>query len=191
MVRQSREQIDAEIVDRACALFARHGYQHTSLQQVANEVGYSKAGLLHRFSSKEAIYRAALTAAQEKTDALLARISGYAEGAERDLALVEAILETTWEWPGVAAFLFSASHDPDVAGRELTEAGVAMAGAFGLDAEHFSEDRLIRMISASTGLHLAALQAARLERRREWRPLIVATAMDALGHGGEARPEGG
>ena len=91
MPRQSREQADAEIVDRASALFARHGFAHTSLQQVADEVGYSKAGLLYRFPSKDAIYRAAVCSAQERTASLVERTAGLPAGVDRDRALVEAL----------------------------------------------------------------------------------------------------
>lgn len=188
MVRQTREQIDAQIVDHACALFARHGYQHTSLQQVADEVGYSKAGLLHRFAGKEAIYRAAVTAAQEKTEALVAEACAIPAGVERDRALLDGILRTTWEWPGIAAFLFSATGNSSAAAPELMHAGMALADAFGLGPEGFTEARLVRMLSATAGLHTSALEAARQERTREWRPHIIATAMDALGHRGGSHP---
>lgn len=54
--RPSTEEIDTAILDAAAEIFARHGYAGTSVQQVADVVGYSKTGLLRRFPSKQALY---------------------------------------------------------------------------------------------------------------------------------------
>lgn len=54
--RPSTEEIDTAILDAAAELFARHGFAGTSVQQVADVVGYSKTGLLRRFPSKQALY---------------------------------------------------------------------------------------------------------------------------------------
>lgn len=62
VARPTPAEIDADIVETAAALFATHGFDHTSLQQVADAVGYSKTGLLHRFPSKDALLRAAAAA---------------------------------------------------------------------------------------------------------------------------------
>jgi hypothetical protein len=42
-VRQTSEQIDRAILDTAAHMFASHGYAGTSVQQVADAVGYSTA----------------------------------------------------------------------------------------------------------------------------------------------------
>ncbi|WP_199725699.1 helix-turn-helix domain-containing protein [Nocardiopsis sp. Huas11] len=60
MVEPTSEQIDAQIVDRAAGLFARHGFENTSVQQIADATGYSKAGVLRRFVTKDASSDAAI-----------------------------------------------------------------------------------------------------------------------------------
>jgi len=45
-----------EIRDAALAVIARNGYQRTSVRDIAEAVGLSQAGLLHYFSSKEALF---------------------------------------------------------------------------------------------------------------------------------------
>ncbi|MGW2092203.1 TetR/AcrR family transcriptional regulator [Promicromonospora sukumoe] len=183
MPRPTKEQIDAEIVDAAAVLFARYGYEHASLQQIANEVGYSKAGVLNRFSSKEALFRSALRTTQETMTALADAASALPEGPERDRALFERLLEATWERPGAAALMQSLiSGDPADLPPEVTEAGAALARAFGISAEHSPEERLARLVVAANGVQAAAMASARRGVQDQWRPHIVAAAMGALGH---------
>lgn len=48
-----------------------HGYARTSVQQLADAVGYSKAGLLHRFGSKQALQAGAVAAAADAVGAVV------------------------------------------------------------------------------------------------------------------------
>ena len=45
-----------EILDAALGVIARNGYQRTSVRDIAEAVGLSQAGLLHYFSSKDALF---------------------------------------------------------------------------------------------------------------------------------------
>lgn len=54
-VRLTPEQRRAQILEAATALVARHGFYGVSLQDVANEVGITQAGLLHHVGSKEGL----------------------------------------------------------------------------------------------------------------------------------------
>ena len=45
-----------EILDVALDVFARHGYDRTSVRQIARLCGLSQAGVLHYFSSKEELF---------------------------------------------------------------------------------------------------------------------------------------
>ena len=51
----------AAILDAAVASFGRLGYYGTSIQRIANEVGLTKAGVLHHVGSKEGLLELALT----------------------------------------------------------------------------------------------------------------------------------
>ena len=42
-----------EILDAALAVVATHGYRNSSLQEIADAVGLTKAGVLHYFTSRE------------------------------------------------------------------------------------------------------------------------------------------
>ncbi|MCP3803495.1 TetR/AcrR family transcriptional regulator [Allokutzneria sp. A3M-2-11 16] len=60
MPRQTQEQLSAEIVAIAGRLFGSQGYGATSVQQIADAMGYSKAAVLYHFPSKDALLGAVL-----------------------------------------------------------------------------------------------------------------------------------
>ncbi|WP_431032207.1 TetR/AcrR family transcriptional regulator [Streptomyces sp. P6-2-1] len=83
MPRPSRAALDAEIVDAATALFATRGYPGTSVREIADRVGYSKTGLLHRYPSKEALLVAVLRGPLTEFAALRATWNALPAGPER------------------------------------------------------------------------------------------------------------
>ncbi|WP_246355541.1 TetR/AcrR family transcriptional regulator [Pseudomonas reactans] len=183
MPRLTKSEIDAEIIDRAAGLFAKHGFEHTSLQQIADAVNYSKAGLLHHYPSKKAIYEKALSTGVDQMRAVLAQVEGAPIGKERDLAVVEAMIQMALDWPGLSAFTNQLTQNEQNIEPALTEMGLIMYSALGIDTASISIDRMIRVTVAFTGLGVTAALSARLDLKREWRPYIVQTAMEALGHG--------
>ncbi|MCM3886044.1 TetR/AcrR family transcriptional regulator [Frankia sp. R82] len=59
-----------QLLDVALRLFGQRGFRGTSLQDIAKEVGCSKASLLYHFASKEAIFNELLTPSMTAFDAL-------------------------------------------------------------------------------------------------------------------------
>lgn len=186
MPRATRSEIDAEIVDRAAGLFARHGFDHTSLQQIADAVRYSKSGLLQHFPSKGSLYQAALAAAHDQAVVVLANAEAHPAGEARDRATIEATVDLTIAGPGVSALVnrIVGGERSDVAAiPELADAALKIVAAFGLDLTKTDDERVVRVISAAGGILTSALRAIDADRTREWRPFIVASAMGALGYG--------
>ncbi|WP_345762214.1 TetR/AcrR family transcriptional regulator [Diaminobutyricibacter sp. McL0608] len=81
-----------EIVDEAMKLFAASGFRGTSLQEIAQSVGISKATLLHHFGSKDNLLIAVLRRRDERaplgvpapTTAPLELVTGLADGARQN-----------------------------------------------------------------------------------------------------------
>src|SRR5690349_12862034 len=108
MPRPTKQQIDDEILETAATLFARHGFKETSIQRVADAVGYSKTGLLHRYPTKEALQQAVVDRAVAEMRAIAAEADGLPVGPERDRVVVTGVAQLAIQRPGAVALLLSA-----------------------------------------------------------------------------------
>ena len=184
MARPFRAQIDEGILDRAAALFARHGFEHTSLQAIADAVGLSKAGLLHHYRSKDALQDAVLALAGTLGERVLDQVSGLPLGPARDRSALEALVEVALAHPGVVALLLAPATQgsPDAGLVEAGGAGAAALEAFGVDLETADPERAVRVVGALGALAVLTLAAHQGSSIPAWRPLVLATCFDALGH---------
>jgi AcrR family transcriptional regulator len=180
--RPFRQQVDEGILDRAAALFARRGFAKTSVQDVAAAVGLSKAGLLHHFPSKDALHEAVLAQADTFGKQVLDEVRDLPAGAERDRRAVEVLVDVALAHPGLVALLLApvtrleGEDDPDTSVPEL------VLQVFGVDREATEPQRLVRVLGALAALAVLTLAAHAEDRTTAWRPHVVATCTDALGH---------
>lgn len=86
--RNTRQEVDRrrksdEILDAALVLFARKGYAGTTIEDIADELGYAKASLYYYFPGKDAMVKAliydAMDRAKVRMDEILARTSDPVE----------------------------------------------------------------------------------------------------------------
>ncbi len=70
-LRERYDRRQQEVVDAAAGVFARRGYDQTTVQELAKEVGIAAGGLYHYFGSKEQLL---IRICDELMDPLLARI---------------------------------------------------------------------------------------------------------------------
>jgi AcrR family transcriptional regulator len=184
VTRPFRQQIDEGILDRAAALFARRGFAKTSVQDVADAVGLSKAGLLHHFPSKDALREAVLAQSSALGQRLLDQVPDMPLGAARDRRAVEVLLDVALAHPGLVALAFASATqaDADAGAPEAEAAGAAALRVFGVDPETAEPERLVRITGAMAALGVLTLAAHKAGETTAWRPHIVATCFDALGH---------
>jgi AcrR family transcriptional regulator len=190
VARPFRQQIDEGILDRAAALFARHGFEHTSLQAVADAVGLSKAGLLHHFPSKDALHEAVLALADALGRRVLDQVETMPLGPARDLRAVDTLTDVALAHPGVVALLLAPATQAgvDAPAPEDDGPGAAALEAFGVDPETSDPERVVRVIGALSALAVLSLAARQKNQTTAWRQFIVATCLDALGSRGPGTP---
>jgi len=181
--RPTREQVDDEILDAAAVLFARHGFAQTSVQRIADAVGYSKTGLLHRFSTKEALHEATLNRALDQVEELAAGVGHLPPGPGRDRAVLAALTDVALRRPGfVGVVLSSLNAEADSAtGEQLDAIALTLFWAFATDPDA-DPARTLRLVVALGGLAVGTLACRPEAPVPGARDLIAAAAHDALGH---------
>ncbi|MGW0523215.1 TetR/AcrR family transcriptional regulator [Crossiella sp. NPDC003009] len=185
MARVHRQQADEGILDQAAALFAQHGFAHTSLKSVADAVGLSKAGLLHHFPSKEALFVAAREVVGALGQRILDQVEQLPPGPMRDRRALELLTEVALDRPGLVSLAFRVTNGPGPDGitGDAMEDQARVFDIFALDPIDGDTARLVRVIGALSALAMLCLIANQRGDKAGWRPLIIATCFDALGHG--------
>lgn len=105
----------ARILDEANRLFARYGYEGTSLSAIASQVGIRKPSLLHHFESKQALRQAVLDRLLDHFNQVLPQILKVATtGDTRFEALVNEVILFFAQDPDRARLLYREMLDrPD------------------------------------------------------------------------------
>lgn len=93
------------ILDAAETLFARKGYQATSLGEVAGEVGIRSPSLYNHFRNKEALYRAVLERLLDRFGAPMAELASGPITEKRLLDWLGAIVRMHHANPNLARLL--------------------------------------------------------------------------------------
>jgi AcrR family transcriptional regulator len=186
-MRQSPAEIDHAILDVAAGLFATHGYAHTSVQQIADAVGYSKPGLLHRFGSKEAIHRGALAEVADTVQTIIAHATTHRDGPDQVRQVLELVTRKALERPGMVQMMLAAfepgSEEPGT--EEIKAAGYRLVEL--LDQPHSTPAERLRVVLAIRLIVTAAMtqssstdSAIRVEPD-ELVPLLVELAAQVMG----------
>lgn len=189
MPRQTKAEIDAAILDCAAGIFARHGFSRTSIQQIADAIGYSKAGLLHHYPSKTALHDAVLDRYEAQTRERIAKLDSFSPGIERDRKLIEDLIDFSFTWPGMSAFAQQLARDGErvahsggTADPRFAQLGFDIVSAMGIDFAAPDLERMARTFTALSGASFSARLAVTMRLEREWREPIIKAAMAALGH---------
>ena len=158
------------VLATALAIFARYGYRKTSMEDVARAADISRPGLYFLFTSKENLFRAAVTRALDQDVAAAKRSLDDAGRPLRD-RLIEAFDRWTGRYIGPiardAAVLMETN--PEVLGRVVVDYPQRFAAmvteAIAADTSSGSGDVARTMLSAVSGIkHDAATREEFLER---------------------------
>ncbi|MDV6259814.1 TetR/AcrR family transcriptional regulator [Rhodococcoides yunnanense] len=179
MARTSQQHLDDEILDHAAALFARRGFSNTSIQAVADALGYSKSGLLHHYSTKFALYDAVISRCRTQAQGVLDEVSAMPVGDTRDRVAVTLVVEMALDNPGIAALLISPREE---VATELDEISTMLYAAFGDTPDGPITARLIRITGGLAAVAVIALNITTSHDKARWRSLIISTGLGALGH---------
>lgn len=104
------------ILEVATRLFTEAGYDKTSLREISDELGVTKAALYYHFKSKDDILRALLEPVIEQQRQLIARIEGT-ETMEQWAGVLTWMIDQVMEkWP-----LYQLAHRNQAAVESLAE----------------------------------------------------------------------
>ncbi|WP_066901999.1 TetR/AcrR family transcriptional regulator [Mycolicibacterium houstonense] len=161
------------LVDAAVRLFTRHGFAGTSLQMIADELGFTKAAIYYHFRTREQLLTAVLDpvlaqmqqivdeaenhrGAHARADRM---VRGYAELAVRNRALVSVLasdasvneaLRTRPEWDTLIdrQMALLADVDPGPAGTvKAAMVFSGIAGGAGVASADLTDEQLCRHLT--------------------------------------------
>lgn len=99
MPRNARNTKD-EIVTVAMRMFIENGYDKTSLREIADEIGVTKAALYYHFRTKDDIVVAAMDAHSARMSGVIEWLETAATVPDRNEQLVDKLLEVFTEQSG-------------------------------------------------------------------------------------------
>jgi len=167
----------------ALELFAQQGYTVTSLREIAERLGVTKAALYFHFRTKEEILTAILRGYLDGITALVAEAEPEPRSPERQERLLRRYAAHQEQWGGDLALLVRQNateiHDLPIAG-EIKEVMHAVIGA--LAPPDATAAQRLRVRTALTTFQVAALTALRDEdgSEGELREAALALALEIL-----------
>jgi hypothetical protein len=118
------------------------------------------------------------------TQRVLDQVRDLPPGAARDQRAIEVLVDVALAHPGLIALLLAPVSELSAQASEPQTAGSnAALQAFGVDPGTADPERLVRVVGALAAVAVLTLAAHHENQTIAWRPFVVATCFDALGHG--------
>ncbi len=186
-MRQTAAEIDHAILDVAAGIFATYGFTHSSVQQIADAVGYSKPGLLHRFGSKEALHRAVLTEVSDTVQEIVGHAVAHSAQPDQVTQVLELMTHKALQRPGMVQMMLRAfeseGEEPGVEaiqglGYRLVD---ALDHPLSRPAERLRVVLAVKLIVTAAMTQHSKVDADLHVDRDELVPMIVSLAAHVLG----------
>jgi hypothetical protein len=115
---------------------------------------------------------------------VLDHVQGMPPGPQRDRLALEVLLDSAFDHPGLVALMLTpvTLDGSDDKLPQLDAVADAALQAFGVDRTEPVTERSVRVAGALAALAVLALAAHAENQTTAWRPFVVATCFDALGH---------
>ncbi len=179
---EQRAQTRSDLLRAAARVFARNGYNGTSVDMVAEAAGYTKGAVYSNFDSKEALFLklwedqvanqvrdvAALVAAHAPEDRATAIATARAHDGEADERF---LLELE--------FTLFAARNPEVRSQLADQARTARARLAEIAREHFADAGILHRLSPSEVAALAVAVDDGLRLMRLLDPTLDTTQLSA------------
>lgn len=104
-VADERSASARRVLDAALELFAEHGFEGTSLQQIADRLGVTKAAVYYHFRSKDDLLAGLVEPAFDELNALLADAEALPRDGARQSRALEAFVEYLLRHRAAAAWM--------------------------------------------------------------------------------------
>jgi len=158
----------ARILDAALELFSAHGFDGTTLQQIADRLGFTKAALYYHFRSKDDLLRALIAPAIADLDALLDADEQEADTPARRRHFVEDYIDVMLRQRRLIAYMASdlaiVAH-PAISGGNAARRDRLQTRLAG-DGLEFSEQVRVTMATRAIGGVIAQFPDADLTELR-------------------------
>ncbi|WP_461164068.1 TetR/AcrR family transcriptional regulator [Arthrobacter sp. R4-81] len=168
----SSESKSDGILDASLAVFCRYGFRKTSMRDIAEAAGISRAAVYLHFKNKEEVFRAgSIRAHGQVMHAVERELSRNLEVFER----IEAALSTYFA--GLLEDISASAH-----GSELFDANVELVG----DVAHEARQRLVRLIATalSEADHSGEIKLAKIGASSEQLATLIFATIDGLKNAG-------
>jgi AcrR family transcriptional regulator len=174
MVRTS--VLRGQLLEASLRLFVAHGFRGTSLQDIASEVGCSKASLGYHFANKEAILVELVTPLVEAMDKLNARLDSVPDDQVAALA-VEGFVDLALDFRGQIALMLAESQDATGSDSPDRDQGERLVNALAGRSPR-PQDRL-RAWMVVGGIAIAVAAGPELSRE-QMREVLISSALQSL-----------
>ncbi len=155
---ETRRHTKDDILEHALDLFLRQGYDTTSLEQIAEEIGITRPAVLYHFKSKETLLRTIIEPGHQAVSEVMNRFRPVRRpNARQQEAVLRALLTPFVEHRKAIALITRFTNEYTGAGigdvvADLNRRCAALLGGTDLDADPVRRVKVVAGLAALSGI---------------------------------------